>query len=734
MRKKAMVIVLTLMLLQIGNVTVLTGFTLLKSPSDTDLEPLSSLSYTDHGPISILKDQDFVDQAWPGNGTVGDPYVIDNVNITTVGNCINIENTRKHFRISNSYLEANLHSGAGIRIVNATYATIISCSVQSPYYGVSLVDVVNCTVRDNTIVDSSESGIRLYNCLDVMIDENTVSNAGYHGIHLQSSPNSIINYNDILHSAGSGILIEETSTNCEVTNNIITDAHQNGIVLASADCTASQNQVNSITWSGIVALYSSNSIINGNDVSIVSEYGMWVVGSPHSHIQENHIINTGGISVEDNSDGTLVSENVILNTHWTGLLVMNSVDCIIEDNQIEDVIADGFLAYGGSTNITVDSNIVRRAGWQGLSFDYSPDAKITNNLIEDIDGNGILCTNQSHHSTFSGNTISRTGFNGIDIHQCYNLGIYSNVINDVENTGVGALETNLLIIVDNSIIDSGYCGIEVTDCDSNLQIVGNLVISADYGIIINESPATIMTGNFIRQTAFYSIQIWNSASSHISLNGFIESGFALYSVSVAPGTSWSNGTHGNYWGDYEGEDNNMDGIGDSPYVLDSIHEDPYPLMDLLLVDGFELLSWEPVSIVSFAYEPTNPTENMEITLTLTVDDASKVSEVIFRYSVDNGTTWTTVNFTSDSEVWTATIPPQAADTTVQFEVWVHDISGAWIVTPLESVLIIDQHHESPLNPFTIVSAFLVGTIIFVVAKTVHEVQKRRRLGAWESRM
>ena len=56
-------------------------------------------------------------------------------------------------------------------------------------------------------------------------------------------------------------------------------------------------------------------------------------------------------------------------------------------------------------------------------------------------------------------------------------------------------------------------------------------------------------------------------------NIFYGNTFAIDSCNIsglADLALWDNGTIGNYWGNYKGKDNNGNGIGDTPYIVNSI--------------------------------------------------------------------------------------------------------------------------------------------------------------------
>jgi hypothetical protein len=91
----------------------------------------------------------------------------------------------------------------------------------------------------------------------------------------------------------------------------------------------------------------------------------------------------------------------------------------------------------------------------------------------------------------------------------------------------------------------------------------------------------------------------NVHNNIIYRNSFVNN---VNNVRVAKGTPvnyWGNGQEGNFWSDYEGVDNNNDGKGDTPYIIDENNQDNYPLMTPYSVenDAVALPQAEPFLII-----------------------------------------------------------------------------------------------------------------------------------------
>lgn len=61
---------------------------------------------------------------------------------------------------------------------------------------------------------------------------------------------------------------------------------------------------------------------------------------------------------------------------------------------------------------------------------------------------------------------------------------------------------------------------------------------------------------------------------------------------------WDDGKQGNYWSDYNGTDSNGDGVGDTPYVIDALNIDRYPMIQSPTQQLTEILTptFDPVLI------------------------------------------------------------------------------------------------------------------------------------------
>jgi parallel beta-helix repeat protein len=140
------------------------------------------------------------------------------------------------------------------------------------------------------------------------------------------------------------------------------------------------------------------------------------------------------------------------------------------------------------------------------------------------------------------------------------------------------------IISRNSIIESGEC-IRLEKSKNN-KIEGNsLFWIYDQGIFIDRSTENIIVNNTV--SPFYKYYPWYQGSLFWigGGNNIIHHNNFLYYDSVGYNeeleNTWDDGKEGNYWSHYNVTDLNGDGIGDSPFIINSKNIDLYPLAHLL---------------------------------------------------------------------------------------------------------------------------------------------------------
>jgi len=158
---------------------------------------------------------------------------------------------------------------------------------------------------------------------------------------------------------------------------------------------------------------------------------------------------------------------------------------------------------------------------------------ITNNTFQNSKGACISINQQSHDNIINENTLTNTQY------------------------GIYITESNNNIITENNI-ETNYNGITILDNCQNNTIHYNNLTNNSYGVYIGEWENTL-------NNEFYHNNFMNNSNHAQDLSQ----------------NKWYNETlsHGNYWDDYNGTDNNNDAIGDTSYNLDGeANEDLYPLM------------------------------------------------------------------------------------------------------------------------------------------------------------
>jgi len=193
----------------------------------------------------------------------------------------------------------------------------------------------------------------------------------------------------------------------------------------------------------------------------------------------------------------------------------------------------------------------------------------------------------------NGYTLQGTGHFGIVLFQRQNVIIRNVTVRDFEVAGIGMEESTHITIFGNNLQNNGNDGIRLYSSSNNV-ISGNNITSNTYMGSINlwsNSNNNTIYGNNMRDNSA-SLIIQDSKDNHIYHNNIVE----RYHPWVKNSSNiWDNGypSGGNYWSDYNSTDNDDDGIGDVPYVLDENNKDNYPLMAPFNVSSvtLELPEW-----------------------------------------------------------------------------------------------------------------------------------------------
>lgn len=244
--------------------------------------------------------------------------------------------------------------------------------------------------------------------------------------------------------------------------------------------------------------------------------------------------------IDGNQNGTVIKVSAN-NVTITGFTIRRSSDS-----------KEGIYLYH-SGNSTIVGNIIRNC-YVGVKLQNSINNKIIENTIVN-NRDGIWLEVNTRNNLISSNNISSNGYVGIIVFAyCENNTINENVIVNSSYSGV-LLYLASRNIVSRNILMLNERGIQFIGQHASYNIISNNAIAEnEYGIDFREIYAPL-------HNVFYHNDI-------ISNTYQLQGNYA--------GNLWNNeANEGNYWSDYEGEDIDSDGVGETN--TPHLGVDSYPL-------------------------------------------------------------------------------------------------------------------------------------------------------------
>lgn len=259
-------------------------------------------------------------------------------------------------------------------------------------------------------------------------------------------------------------------------------------------------------------------------------------------------------------------------TYSEHLTVNKSLTLTGNDKRI--TIIDGSL---NGTAVTIDADNV----------------KISEFTIQN--GNeGIIV--HSHGNNISHNNITLNKFEGLIIENSINNVITNNQISFNGWDGVYMSNTSSTALRSNTITSNNITGVFIEVSYDNTLSDNTLSNNTKFGVRLDDSNHISVVGNNIFWNELAGISLFNVTDSVFYHNNFLNNTEQIRSDDSP--NAWDNGAEGNYWSDYNGTDlysglgqneTGSDGIGDTPYFVDNINQDSYPLMGLIWL--FDVGTW-----------------------------------------------------------------------------------------------------------------------------------------------
>jgi parallel beta-helix repeat protein len=311
-------------------------------------------------------------------------------------------------------------------------------------------------------------------------------------------------------------------------------------------------------------------VIEGWEINASSGTGIEIRNTTAHFVVRDLYVHSGNETYEGirfyNATNGRVENNSLSNNQYGIVLGFSSNVTVIGNNVSNHTIMG--LVVASTDNATVADNNISLSGYDGVYVSFSDNISVKDNSFSSNGRDGIRSESVTN-GIIAGNQVTQNGAFGISVRV--------------------VLTPTYNVTVSNNNVSGSYIGIEVDEA-SNSTVSGNVISgNVDDGIRIRDSTDITVLGNTVSSNGGEGMHVGWSQGVVVHHNSFVSNSLQAHD-DRGSANSWDDGypSGGNYWSNYTGVDDCSgpnqdicpapDGLGDTPFVIDSDSQDNYPLM------------------------------------------------------------------------------------------------------------------------------------------------------------
>ncbi|MHA1200078.1 MAG: right-handed parallel beta-helix repeat-containing protein, partial [Candidatus Heimdallarchaeaceae archaeon] len=347
-----------------------------------DLDNFSIKNLVSSDSIVIYSDTDLLEYNFPGNGTIDDPFRIEDLLIEDENYGIYINSAKHYFVIQNCHITNAGFGGIVIKNTHSGYGNISNNVIEycNTTNGIYLQSCSEVNLENNTCIGNA-FGIQVKLSSNCTIIDNTCANNIFVGIYIQiDSPGCLLENNSIRLNGDFGILCSQ-SRGALIYNNSLED-NQFGIFEDTLEDYRDFEVIGN-TLGGMKIVYLTDEQAQTiNDMNIC----MLFLINCSKIMVENLIIEQKYIGIFSfGSNNCTYQNNIFFNNELIGLYIYNSNFTTISNNSFTNYVGGNGFSVRSSFYFTLRDNVFL---FNGLSFDDIDVQAVSTILLENNTING----------------------------------------------------------------------------------------------------------------------------------------------------------------------------------------------------------------------------------------------------------------------------------------------------------------------------------------------------------